>query len=73
MQSGRRLFADHRLVMSPNFNDVTKTVRKRRQQLHAREVRGLVAFCFHQLEDKIAKNSCFPSNFKMQTMFTPIS
>ena len=30
-----------------------KSVRKRRQQLHARDVRGLAAFCFYPLEEKI--------------------
>ena len=46
-----------------------KSIRKHRQQLHAREVRGLVAFCFCPLQEK----SCFPSIFNVQTMFTPIS
>ena len=46
-----------------------KSIRKHRQQLHAREVRGLVAFCFCPLREK----SCFPSIFNVQTMFTPIS
>ena len=32
---------DHRFVTSPNFNDVTKSVRKRRQQLQARDMRYL--------------------------------
>ena len=50
-----------------------KSVRKRRQQLHARDVRGLVAFCFCPLEEKIVNKSCFPSIFKVQTVFTPIS
>ena len=50
-----------------------KSVRKRRQQLHARDVRGLVAFCFCHLEEKIVNKSYFPSIFKVQTMFTPIS
>ena len=49
-----------------------KSVRKRRQQLHARDVRGLVAFCFYPLEEKIVNTSCFPSIFKVQTALTPI-
>ena len=36
-------------------------------------MRGLVAFCFCPLEEKIVNKSCFPSNFKVQTAFTPIS
>ena len=48
-----------------------KSVRKRRQQLHARDVRGLVAFCFCPLEEKIVNKSCFPFIFKVQTVFTP--
>ena len=47
-----------------------KSVRKRRQQLHAGDVRGLFAFCFYPLEEKIVNKSCFPSIFKVQT---PIS
>ena len=50
-----------------------KLVRKRRQQLHARDVRGLVALCFCPLEEKIVNKSCFPSIFKVQTAITPIS
>ena len=50
-----------------------KSVRKHRQQLHARDVRGLVAFCFCPLEEKIVNKSCFPSIFKVQTVFAPIS
>ena len=46
-----------------------KSTRKHRQQLHAREVRGLVAFCFCPLQEK----SCFRSIFHVQTMFTPMS
>ena len=49
-----------------------KSVRKRHQQLNARDVRGLVEFCFYPLEEKIVNKSCFPSIFKVQT-FTPIS
>ena len=60
-------------MTSPNFNDVTKSVRKRRQQLNARDVTAFVEFCFHPLEEKIANRSCFPSVFKVQTVFTPIS
>ena len=50
-----------------------KTVQKRRQQLHARDVRGLVVLCFCPLEEKNVNKSCFPSIFKVQTVFTPIS
>ena len=50
-----------------------KSVRKRRQQLHARDARDLVAFCFCPLEEKIVNKSCFPSTFKVQTTFIPIS
>ena len=62
-----RTTADHRFLTSP------KSVRKRRQQLHARDVRGLVAFCFYPLEEKIVNRSCFQSIFQVQTAFTPIS
>ena len=47
-----------------------KLVKKRRQQLHARDVRGLAAFF---LEEKKSQKSCFPPIFKVQTVFTPIS
>ena len=50
-----------------------KSPKKRRQQLHARDVRGLVAFYFYQLEEKMVNKSCFSSIFQVQTMFTPIS
>ena len=50
-----------------------KSVRKRCQRLHARDVRGLVAFCFCPLEGKIVNKACFPSFLKVQTVFTPIS
>ena len=50
-----------------------KSVRKCCRQLHVRDVRGLVEFCFLSLEEKIANKSCFPSIFKVQTMFPPIS
>ena len=50
-----------------------KSAKQRRQQLHASDVRGLVAFCFDPLEDKIVNKSCFPSIFQVQTMFAPIS
>ena len=50
-----------------------KSVTKRRQQLHARDVRGLFAFCFYPLEENIVNKSCFPSIFKVQTKFTPMS
>ena len=50
-----------------------KSVGKRCQKLHAHNVRGLVAFCFWPLEVKIVNKLCFPTIFKVQTMFTPIS
>ena len=50
-----------------------KSVRKRRQQLHARVVRGLVAFCCYPLEEKKVNKSCRPSIFNVQTKFTHIS
>ena len=50
-----------------------KSVRKRRQQLYARNVKGLVAICFCPLEEKIVNKSCLPSIFKVQSLFTPIS
>ena len=50
-----------------------KSVMKRRQQLHANNVRGLVAFCFRPLEENIVNRSCVPSISKVQTMFPPIS
>ena len=40
-----------------------KSVRICRQQLHVRDVRGLVAFYFCPLEEKIVK-SCFQSIFE---------
>ena len=49
-----------------------KLVKKRRQQLIARDDRGLVAFCFYPQEEKIVSKSCFPSIFEVQTVFTPI-
>ena len=66
----RRFTADPRFVTSSKFNDVTKAVRKRRQQLHARDGRGFVAFRFCPLEEKIVMKSCFPSISKVQTVFT---
>ena len=50
-----------------------KLVRKSRQQLHARDMAGLVAFCFYPLEEEIVNESCFLSILKVQTAFTPIS
>ena len=50
-----------------------KSFKKRRQQQYARDVRGLDAFCFNPLEEKIVNKSCFQSIFPVQTMFTPIS
>ena len=49
-----------------------KSVQKRRQQLHARDVKGLAAFCFYPLKNKVTK-SCVSSILKVQTVFTPIS
>ena len=45
-----------------------KSAKKRRQQLHARDVRGLVAFCFYPLEEKMVNISCFPSFFRVQIL-----
>ena len=50
-----------------------KSAKKHRHQLHARDVRGLVAFCFCPLEEKIVNKSCFTSIFQVQTVFTPVS
>ena len=50
-----------------------KSVKKRCQQLHAHNVRGLVLLCFYPLDEKIVNKSCFPSIFKVQTAFTLIS
>ena len=50
-----------------------KSAKKRRQQPHARDVRGLVAFCFYHLDEKMVNKSCFPTNFQVQTVFAPIS
>ena len=50
-----------------------ESVRKRRQQLHARDVRGLAAFCVCLLEEKIVIKSSFPSFLKVQNGFTTIS
>ena len=50
-----------------------KLAKKCRQQLQARDVRGLGAFCFYPLEEKVVNRSCFPSIFQVQTMFTPIA
>ena len=47
-----------------------KSVKKRRQQLQACDVRGLVAFCFYPLEEKIVNKSCFQSIFQV---LAPIS
>ena len=48
-----------------------KSVKKRRQQLHARDVRGLVSFSFCPLENKkIVNKSCLPSIFKVQNVLT---
>ena len=48
-----------------------KSAMERRQELHAHDVRDLVAFGFYPLEEKIVNKSCFPSIFQVQTMFTP--
>ena len=50
-----------------------KSAKKRLQQLHRPDVRGLVAFCFYPLDEKMVNISCFPSIFQVQTLFTPIS
>ena len=50
-----------------------KSTKKRRPQLHAHDMRGLVAFCFYPLEEMIINKSFFPSIFKVHTVFTPIS
>ena len=50
-----------------------KSVRKRCQQLHARDERGLVAYCFCHLEEKIVNKSSFPSNFKVQTVISRLN
>ena len=33
----------------------------------------MAVFCFCPLEEKIVNKSCFPSSFKVQTVFTSIS
>ena len=50
-----------------------KSVKKRPQQLYARDVRGLVVICFCPLEVRIVNESCLTSIFKVQTVLTPIS
>ena len=50
-----------------------KSDRKRRQQLHARDVRSLVAFRFCPLGEIIVNKSLFPPIFKVPTQFKPIS
>ena len=49
-----------------------KLVKKRRQQLHARVMRSLDAFCFYPLDEKIVNKTCFHSIFQVQTVCTPI-
>ena len=49
-----------------------KSVQKRRQLLHARDVRSLIVFCFYPLDEVMVNKSCFPSIFKVQTAITPI-
>ena len=46
-----------------------KSVRKRRQQLHARDVRGLTAFCFCPLKEEKVNKSCFPSILRCKLCF----
>ena len=48
-----------------------KLVRKRRQQLHARDMTGLVAFCFYPLEEGIVNESCFLSILRCKLPFYP--
>ena len=48
-----------------------KSVKKRRQQIHARDVRGLVAFCFYPLEETVNKSCHFSVYFSGAT--APIS
>ena len=50
-----------------------KSIRKRRQQLRARDVKSLAAFCFCPLDEKVVNKSCFPSIFTVQIVFQPIS
>ena len=50
-----------------------KSAKQRRQQIHARDVRGLVAFCFYLPEEKIVNKTRFPSIFQVKTVFAPIS
>ena len=50
-----------------------KSARKRRQQLHACDGRGLAAFCFCPLKEEKVNKSWFPSIFKVQTVFPHIS
>ena len=60
------LTADHKFLMSQILMTSLKSVKKRRQQLHAHDVRGLVASCFYPLEESIVEKSYFPSFFKVQ-------
>ena len=48
-----------------------KSVEKRRKQLHAREVRGLVAFSFYPLEEKIVNKSRFQSISQFASISRP--
>ena len=45
-----------------------KSVKKCRQQLHARDATDLVAFCFYPLEEKIVNKLCFQSIFQICTI-----
>ena len=54
----------HQILMTP-----LKSVRKRRQQLYAHSVRGLAAFYFCPLEEKIVNKLCFPSIFRCKWCF----
>ena len=65
--------ADHRFVTSTNLLMSLTLVRKRRQQLHMCDVRGLAAFCFRPLEENNSQQIVFSSIFKVQTAFTSIS
>ena len=59
--------------------DVTKILMtslktaKKRQQLHMRYMKGLLAFCLYPLEENIVNKSCFPSIFQVHTVLTSIS
>ena len=50
-----------------------KSAKKRRQQLHTRDVRGLVAFCFYPLEKKKSQQIVFAVYFSGANCVTRIS